>query len=605
MKQFLIKGGRRGRPLACWRTALALAGGVAPWIAQANPANPVVQKGTATFATEGSHFTVHTGANALISWSSFNIEAGQRTTFIQPTASSVVWNHISDPNPTQILGRLDANGFVVLQNQSGFYIGGNAVINAAGLVMTTTPTIPLDVFGGGSWQFTAPPPTARIINYGEINAGPSGSVFLISHDIENQGKITAPGGSIGLCAGEQVLMSTRADGRGFSAAVTLPKGSVNNSGKLIADAGTIALNAQVVNQGGMIQANSVRDDGGVIEIVASESVNLGAGSTISAKGDAQGVSPGGQITIKSANTFSDTSASVIDVSGGGQGGNGGQVEISATRLNSIQSLITGHANEGWAGGAMTIDPANITLVSSGSTASSGTVNEGDSPSALTLNPNSLNSFSQILLQASQNIILDTPWNLPATANPAALTLQAGNNILFENNDGITAGQNWSVNLIAGANFSSSTLNSSSVTATAKSSSSSIVMAGSAGVQTANGSITLIAGNLISTASGTIQSSGGGSILLQAAGQGITLGGSPWSLPDSAAAASVTLQAAGDITVNGGITAGQNWALNLIAGATFASPPVSIRWTPARSFWGTLFCRQKMAHLTSRPLAAFQ
>jgi hypothetical protein len=32
----------------------------------------------------------------------------------------------------QILGHLDANGYVVLQNQSGFYIGGNAVINAAG-----------------------------------------------------------------------------------------------------------------------------------------------------------------------------------------------------------------------------------------------------------------------------------------------------------------------------------------------------------------------------------------------------------------------------------------------------------------------------------------
>ena len=235
----------------------------------------------------------------------------------------MVWNHISDPNPTQILGHLDANGYVVLQNQSGIYIGGNAVINAAGLLMTTAPVAQLDVFGSGAWNFTAPPPTASIINYGEINAGPAGSVFLISHDIENNGTITAPEGNIGLCAGKQVLVSTRADGRGFSAEVTLPQGSVDNSGRLIADAGTIALNAQVVNQGGLIQANSIHEQNGVIEIVASDSVTLGADSTISAKGDTQGTSPGGQVTIKAGNTFSDTATSAIDVSGGAQGGEGG------------------------------------------------------------------------------------------------------------------------------------------------------------------------------------------------------------------------------------------------------------------------------------------
>src|SRR5580700_4563142 len=290
----------RGRWL---RAALLLALPLAPPPAFANPSHPVVTQGSATFTIQGPQLTIHTTANTLINWSSFNIGAGQTTVFIEPSATSVVWNHISDPNPTQILGHLDANGYVVLQNQSGIYIGGNAVINAAGLLLTTAPVVPLDVFGGGAWEFSAPPPTASIINYGEINAGPAGSVFLISHEIENNGTITAPGGSIGLCAGENVLVSTRADGRGFSAEVTLPQGSVDNSGKLIADAGTIALNAQVVNQGGLIQANSVQEQNGVIEIVASGSVNLGAGSTISAKGDDEGASAGGKVTIKSGDTF--------------------------------------------------------------------------------------------------------------------------------------------------------------------------------------------------------------------------------------------------------------------------------------------------------------
>jgi filamentous hemagglutinin family protein len=559
----ILKAGGGSRRLRFTTLVLAAAVALAQWPAAALPSHPVVTQGSATFSTQGSQTTIKTTGNAVINWSSFNIGAGQSTVFIEPSSTSVVWNHISDPNPTQILGHLDANGFVVLQNQSGFFIGGNAVINAAGLVMTTTPTVPLDVFGGGSWDFTAPPPTASIVNYGEINAGPAGSVFLISHEIENYGTITAPGGNIGLWAGEQVLVSTRADGRGFSAEVTLPQGSVDNSGKLIADAGTIALNAQVVNQGGLIQANSVQEQNGVIEIVASESVTLGAGSTISAKGDSQGASSGGQVTIKSGKTFSDTATSVIDVSGGAQGGDGGQVEISASQINAIQSQINGHANDGWTGGKLIIDPVNITLSATGSTAGSGTVNEGDSPSTLTLNPNTLNSFSQILLQASGNITLATPWTVPDSASATTLTLQAGNNIIFNSGDSLTVGQNWSVNLIAGANFNSP----NGVTP----GTGTITMSGTAGVQSANGNITLTAGSGISIGTGSITSTGGGSILLQAMSQNIALGSTlGWNLPDSATPASLTMQAGGNITMSGGITAGQDWSVDLVAGATFVS-----------------------------------
>jgi len=550
-------------------TIAALMAALSPWPAAANPSNPVVKKGGATFSTQGSQLTIKTTANSVINWSSFNIGAGETTTFIEPSAKSVVWNHITDPNPTQILGQLNANGYVVLQNQSGIYIGGNAIIKAEGLLMTTTPAVPLNVFGGGAWEFTAPPPTASIINYGEINAGPAGSVFLISHDIENHGEITAPGGSIGLCAGKEVLVSTRADGRGLSAKVTLPQGSVDNSGKLIADAGIIALNAQVVNQGGLIQANSVQEQNGVIEVIASDSVTLGAGSTISAKGDTQGTSPGGQVTIKSGNTFSDTDTSVIDVSGGAQGGAGGQVEISASQMNSIQSQINGGASAGWAGGKLIIDPVNITLSASGTTASSGTVTEGSSPSTLTLNPNSLDSFSQILLQASGNITLATSWTVPDSASATTLTLQAGGNITFNSYDSLTVGQNWTVNLIAGANFKSSTppFSYSSVT----SGTGTITLSSGASVQSANGNINLIAGNGISIGTGSITSTGGGSILLQAVSQNIAVGGYGWNLFDSATPASVTMQAGGNITMSGGITAGQDWSLDLVAGATFATP----------------------------------
>lgn len=567
--------------------ALAFSGVLSSRPVGANPLNPVVGRGSASFSTQGPNLTIHTSANTLINWASFNIGAGETTTFIQPSSTSVVWNHISDPNPTQILGHLDANGYVVLQNQAGFYVGGNAVINAAGVLMTTTPVVPHDVFDGGPWQFSAPPPTASIINYGEINAGPAGSVFLISHDVDNEGTINAPGGNIGLCAGEKVMVSTRADGRGFSADVTLPQGSVDNNGKLTADAGTIALNAQVVNQGGLIQANSVRDDNGVIEIVASDSVNLWANSTISAQGDTQGVSAGGQVTIKGGKTFTDTPTSVINVSGGAQGGNGGKVEVSAAEISAIQSQIDGHAGEGWVGGHMTIDPANITIASgSASTSGDGTVLSTTSPgSMLTLGTSYLNGFSQIDLQATGTITLATAWTLPPSTGSATLTLQAGNDIVFGNGDSLIAGNNWTVNLVAGANFLTPTSVTPNFT-TKPSAGGSIILNGTAGVQSANGNINLIAGGEIVTGTGSIVSTGiaatgttaaigAGSILMQAYAQNIVLSGSQWTLPASSAPASLTLEAGDNIVfsqANGeSIAAGQNWSVNMIAGANFSSP----------------------------------
>src|SRR5262249_34958453 len=195
-----------------------------------------------------------------------NIGVGETTSFLQPSSSSVVWNQINDANPSQILGNLNANGYVILQNQAGFFVGGQALINTHGLLMTTAPIAPPDPSVGGPWDFRMPPPTASIINYGQINTDKGGSVFLLSHNIENHGTINAPEGNIGLYAGKEVLISDRPDGRGLSARVTLPEGSVDNTGKLIADAGTIALHAEVVNQGGLIQANSAREVNGIIEL---------------------------------------------------------------------------------------------------------------------------------------------------------------------------------------------------------------------------------------------------------------------------------------------------------------------------------------------------
>jgi filamentous hemagglutinin family protein len=498
-----------------------------------------VSQGKATFSTQGPQLTIQTSDRAFINWQSFNIGLGETTSFVQPSSSSLVWNQIHDSNPSQILGNLTANGYVVLQNTSGFYIGGQASIAAHGLLMTTAPTPMPDLSSGGPWAFNAAPPTASIINYGQINLNRGGSAFLLAHNIENHGTISAPEGEIGLYAGKQVLISDRPDGRGLSAKVTLPDGAVDNSGKLIADAGSIAMHAQVVNQGGLIQANSVREVDGTIELVASDAINVGSSSVMQAKGDSQGTSPGGSVTIKSGNTFVDQPGSLISVAGGQQGGNGGQVEISAKTVQTIHTVVTGQAAAGSTSGKLFIDPQNILLTDSGDNApASGTVNPGDPPSTgsadtLTLNVNTFNNLitqnalSQINLQATRNIEVSTYWSLPDSSDPKALlTLSAGNNITLDDGAAIAAGRNWSINLSAGPH---------DLKAKPPAGSAGVYLSGGgtggSSIQTQNGNINIWAANevLLSTdplqgARSAIRTLAGGSITVDAQFGDVIAGG---------------------------------------------------------------------------------
>jgi filamentous hemagglutinin family protein len=426
--------------------------------ALANPAGGTVTHGTASFNSSGSQLTVNVATpTATINWQSFNIGTGETTTFVQPSSSSVVWNQINGASPSQILGSLNANGYVILQNTAGFYIGGQAAITAHGLLMTTSPTPPPDLTSGGAWSFNAPPPTAKIINYGQINIGGGGSAFLIAGDIVNNGTISAPSGKIGLYDGEQVLVSLSPDGRGLSAQVTLPQGSVDNEGKLIADGGTIAAQAQTVNQNGLAQANSVQNINGVVELVASDSLTLGANSDIEANGDntAANPSPGGFVVLQSGNTFSDTTGSQINAAGSpATGGQTGVVEFFGNNLTdaaSIQSLIDGGSaaqfgSSGALQGALLVNPNDLTI----SANPSGILSTG--PNEINVNVADLAAYGQIDLHALDNIELQTGWSLNDPGAPATLSLSAGNNITLDDNSSINGGNNWNVDLTAGTGF---------------------------------------------------------------------------------------------------------------------------------------------------------
>ena len=537
----------------------------------ANPTGLTVVSGSATAQQNGSQLNITTGQSAFLNWSSFNIQQGETTTFIQPSANSVVLNEIGGANPSQIFGNLNANGTVILANANGFYFGPNSMISVGGSFIATTAPLTPDFGAGSAWTFTGMPPLASIVNYGQIQVGGGKSLFLIAEQVDNHGELNAPGGDIGLCAGESVLVSERPDGRGLSATVKVPGGTVNNFGQITADAGTIALQAQVVNQNGIIQADSIQNQNGVIELVASDSLNLGANSQILARGDnsASG-SSGGSVTLQSGNNFSDTAGSQISVAGGSQGGNGGSVEISAPNVLSLNSSMDATAQPGWNGGTFFLDPVNITL---GTSTANGAINVNSA----------FAGFSQILLQASGSITLNanTTWNLSSSTGigTGQLTMEAGGDIIFGNKSKIFDANDWSISLYAGYDFVNNTVQSGT---------GNIYLNGGAGlmqsgtIQLSAGDINLFAGQSILVApissqiiSGSIFTTGGGNIFAYAAAGDIVAGTSNGSANGNTQTTDYNFTDSG-ATPNpflGGISTAAGGNVTLIAGNNIDSTPI--------------------------------
>jgi filamentous hemagglutinin family protein len=436
-------------------------------IAGANPQGMTVVSGSAHSRQQGNVLQITTSQNTVLQWNSFNIAAGQTTIFDEPSATSIVFNNIRNANPSAIFGSLQANGIVVLENANGFYFGPNAFVKAGGLVVTTAAIDPWSSAAGAGWSFDGPPAASPIVNYGHLQTASGGSLFLIAKQIDNRGSIEAPGGTAALLAGQEVLLSERPDGLSLSAPVRMPAGSVDNQGRIVADAGTVLLQAQTVNNSGAIQANSVRQQNGVIELYASQDLQLTASSVLQADGGGDGINQAGNIVLKSGGAFSDSAGSQISATGGADGGNGGNVEVSAPNILSLNSMIDASAQAGWNEGLFSLDPENIVLgtFSSGSTSAgaSGVINARGGSGTVDVDVGSAfqDINASILLQATGDITLNpgTTWNLSASTGRTTgqLTLEAHGDINIGaqgQNAAITDANDWSVTMEAGYNFRS-------------------------------------------------------------------------------------------------------------------------------------------------------
>ena len=329
--------------------------------ALANPLDPTVTHGGATFQQQGSTLSIINSPNAIIDWRSFSIGSGEITRFIQQSSASQVLNRVVGGDPSQILGTLQSNGRVFLINPNGIVFGRDAVVDVAGLVASTLNLSNTDflsgrmVFGGNAG--------AGLRNDGMLRA--SGDIYLIAPTIENNGVITAPDGSVLLAAGKSVSLVDmyRPD---ILVDITAPANQVINVGNLVG--GHIGIYAGAIRHEGTAFATSAVVGGdGAIVFKAKQSVTLAAGSTTSASG-----ADGGSVTVDGGGSAQ--IAGTIDARG--NSGGGGRIAVTASRVEVASTGVidaSGRSGGGTiaVGGGLrgrddTIPNADSTLLAPGS-----------------------------------------------------------------------------------------------------------------------------------------------------------------------------------------------------------------------------------------------
>lgn len=204
------------------------------WLAQmttilrGNPVGENVISGDASFdrGSSGILSVTQNSQTAIIHWQDFSIGAGELTRFIQPNVDAAVLNRVVSGLPSSIMGSLEANGRVFLINPNGILVGPGGRIDVGSFTASTLDAGDGEFLAGGDVLFQGES-MAGVTNQGTINAI-GGDIFLLARNVENEGSLNAPQGTVGLAAGTEILLKQAGSERVFVRAGQ--NSSVTNSG---------------------------------------------------------------------------------------------------------------------------------------------------------------------------------------------------------------------------------------------------------------------------------------------------------------------------------------------------------------------------------------
>ena len=372
----------------------------------AQPQGGRVVAGTASIGQTATLTQVNQASQrAAVDWNSFDVGSKQQVQFQQPSPSAMTLNRVTGADPSQIAGKITANGQIVLVNPAGVLFAKGAQVQAQSVVVSAAG-ISNQNFMAGRMVFDQPArPDAAVVNQGRVTVKQTGLAALVAPRVENDGVISARLGHVVLGGAETATLDLYGDGL-LSIDVTgqikrapvdkdgkVATALVTNTGTVLADGGTVLLTASAVDgvvqtlvtAGGTISAPSVGGQTGRIAVRGTGGAVLVTGGVL-AQGQQSGTT-GGQIEVNATGAVTLASTARVDASG--QAG-GGTIAVGTTLARAkggpgVTPALTA-ANVAVAAGAMITADATgkgnggrVTVLSTQSTSMAGAISGKGGP----------------------------------------------------------------------------------------------------------------------------------------------------------------------------------------------------------------------------------
>lgn len=295
----------------------SVANGLRPGGLEVLTGNDARWSGADAPVTSGNNVTVRQNdQQAVLHWKTFNIGRDTTLNFDQSKGGAdagkwVAFNKVFDPSgvPSQIRGRINAQGQVYIINRNGVVFGGSSQINTRALVASTLPINEnlvrsgllnnkdaqfifsgIRVPGGSDGTPAFEPPTLPAgQKYGDVlvekgarlkatagQDGDGGRVMLVGANVRNEGTIDTPAGQSILAAGLQVGVRAHPENdpslRGLDVwvgQVSDYAGRVENVGLVQSPTGSIVMAGKEVKQSGVLASTTSVNLNGRIDLLAS------------------------------------------------------------------------------------------------------------------------------------------------------------------------------------------------------------------------------------------------------------------------------------------------------------------------------------------------
>lgn len=289
------------------------------------------------FSPNGNDLVINQRTNqAILNWQSFNIGKDNTVEFKQPNAQSIALNNIFQNDPSQILGKMSANGQVYLINQNGFVFGKDAKVDTNSLLVSTL-AVSDETLQRGITKVVGQDGSAALVGTGEIyrkdakgnfildengnkqkieiqflegskvTTAKNGRLIAAAPKVSNAGTLEADEGQILMVAASDRVYLQEASGdpalRGLVVEVKTG-GEVTNTGDITTHRGNTTLMGFAVNQSGRISANTSVSANGSIRLIARE------GATAQSTVDGYVLKPGTTARTEAAGDGLGTSAEV-------------------------------------------------------------------------------------------------------------------------------------------------------------------------------------------------------------------------------------------------------------------------------------------------------